>query len=303
MAVEIDTAADHDALFDALRAFLERGITTPGGPDWDLLRYDGVNRRVLYRARGLAEDEEIFFGFSVHASVSTDTYAIGMWMFRSYNEGLDDLEQPGTSAVVYLPVWNQPMQYWFVANGQRVIIVAKVSTVYAAGYAGKFLPFGTPGEYPQPLYLGGTVATATRRWSTTNEDDRNFFDPGAAAYMLLPGTGTWRAVSNFRQTSSEADVSNANYVWPYQAASLSSSVKTRYRELRENLDGSYSLYPLTLMGTDPEDDIYGDLDGAYAVSGFNNASENTVTIDGETYLVVQNLFRTARYYYAAVKLE
>jgi hypothetical protein len=57
------------------------------------------------------------------------------------------------------------------------------------------------------------------------------------------------------------------------------------------------------MGTNPVSDTFGEIDGVYAVSGFNNASENTVTIDGIPYLVVQNLHRTARYYYAAIKLE
>lgn len=304
MAVENDTAADHTELYDNLRAFLERGITTPGGPDWDLLRYDSVNKRALYRARGIADDEEIFVGISLHADVGTDTYAIGLWMFRSYNESLGDLEQPGISTVVYLPIWNQPMLYWFVANGARLIVVVKVSTVYSSAYAGKFLPFGTPGEYPQPYYVAAPVSTATTRWSSTNEGDRAFFDPGNSAYMLLPGAGSWRNVKNFQQSGGgEGQAGSTNHIWPFAAGSFTSILTTRFRELRENVDGTYWLMPLTLVGFSPEVDTYGDLDGAYAVSGFDNATENTVTIDGVQYLVVQNQFRTARYYYAAIKLE
>lgn len=303
MAVEQDEAADHTDLFDNLRAFLKRGITSPGGPDWTELRYNGTDKRVLFQAPGISEDQEIGIGFSLHQDVGSDSYAIGMWMFRDYAAGLGDLEQPGMSTIVYLPVVNQPMKYWFVANGQRVIVVAKVSTVYSAGYAGKFLPFGTPGEYPQPYFLAAPVSTPTRRWSSTDEGDRNFFDPGNSGYMLMPGAGSWRRVRNFADNGGEGQAGQDNNVWPYATGSVTTSTLTRYRELRENVDGTYSLLPLTLLGIDPDPDVYGDLDGAFAVSGFNNASENTVTIDGDPYLVVQNGFRTGRMYYAAIKLE
>lgn len=304
MAVEIDTATDHTDLYNKLREFLERGITTPGGPDWELLREDLINNRALYRAPGLTSTEDIYIGISLHESVATDTFAIGLWMFRDFNPGLGDLEQPGTNTVVYLPVWNDDMSYWFVANGQRLIVVAKVSTTYQSMYAGKFLPWGTPGEYPQPFYYGAPVGASTTRWSTINEGNRNFWDPGDNAYMLMPGAGSWRHVQNFDEVgSSETAVSGSNYVWPFCAQSLDSTLRDNYRELRENVDGTYPLWPLTLCGTDPDRDIWGDLDGVFAVSGFNNASENTITVGGDTYLVVQNMFRTARYYYVAILLE
>jgi len=304
MAAENDTAADHVDLFARLRDFLQLGITAPGGPDWELLRYNSGAGRALYMAHGISETEDIGVGFSIHADVGTDTYALGMWMFRSYNALLGDLEQPGMSTVVYLPIWNQPMQYWFVANGQRLIAIAKVSTVYTSAYVGKFLPFGTPGEYPQPYYVAAPVSSPTRRWSSTDESDRCFFDPGASAYVLLPGAGTWRAVTNFQQGSGdELQTSGTNHIWPFAAASFSSNITVRYRELRENVDATYPLWPLTIVGFNPDRDTYGDLDGAFAVSGFNNASENTVTIGGVPYLVIQNIHRTERYYYCAVKLE
>lgn len=302
MAIEIDTAADHVDLFDRLMAFLQIGITTPGGPDWTLLRYDSDNQRALFHAPGLTGLEDIYVGISVHESVDTDAYALGFWMFRSYNEALDDLQQPGHSGVGYLPVWNQATPYWFIANGQRLMIVAKISTVYSATYIGKFLPYGVPGEYPQPYYIGNSVTASTTRWSTVEEAQRNFWDPGSGGKILLP-SGQWRTVQNFRDLGGESSLNNSNYTWPFQAYGLHTSTLTEYRRMRENVDGTYPLWPITLMGSNPDDDIFGELDGAFAVSGFNNASENTVTIDGASHLIVQNLFRTARYYYAALKLE
>lgn len=302
MAIEIDTATDHVDLFDRLMAFLQLGTTTPGGPDWTLLRYDSANQRALFQAPGLTGLEEIHVGISWHEDVGLDTYALGFWMFRAYNEALDDLSQPGHSGVTYMPVWNQATPYWFIANGQRLMVVAKVSTVYSAAHAGKFLPYGVPNEYAQPYYLSGVVSAPTTRWSSVNENNRNFWDPGSEGLILLP-SGQWKTVSNFEENSGESSNTNSNYVWPFQGSSLSTTTITEYRRMRENVDGTYPLWPLTLIGTDPVDEIYGDLDGAFAVSGFNNASENTVTVDGVQHLVVQNLHRTSRYYYAALKLE
>lgn len=302
MAYEIDTAADHVDLFDRLIAFLTRGITSPGGPDWTLLRYDSDNQRALFEAPGLSSTEEIHIGVSLNSDEGNDAYSLGFWMFRAYNEALGDFDQPGHSGVGYFPIWNQAMPYWFIANGQRLMIAAKVSTVYPASYVGKFLPYGVPGEYPQPYYIGNTTPASNTRWSTVSESNRNFWDPGSEGNILLP-SGQWRTVQNFTDSTGENDTSSTNHVWPFQASSFDGSTKTEYRRTRENVDGTYALWPLILFGTNPDNDVWGELDGAYAVSGFNNASENTVTIDAVQYVVLQNLFRTARYYYAALKLE
>lgn len=306
MAYENDTADDHVDLFDRLIDFLQRGTTTPGGPDWTLLDYESGgstgDAAALFEAPGISGDEEIHVGVSLHSSTGADAYSLGFWMFRAYNDALDFLSQPGYSGRGFMPIWNQSMPYWFIANGQRLMIAAKVSTVYPASYVGKFLPYGTPGEYAQPYYMGNTVGSATTRWSTVSENDRNFWDPGPQGKILLPN-GTWRTVQNFLDVSGENDMSSSNYVWPFQAESLGDATKIEYRRLRENVDGSYPLWPLILFGTNPDRDVWGELDGAYAVSGFNNASENTIEIDGTDYLVLQNLFRTSRYYYAALKLE
>ena len=298
MPLQIGNATDHVDFFDQLVAFLQS--STPG-PEWTLLDYETAGS-ALFMSPGMSGLEQIYYGFSIHESVSDDAYALGQWMFRDYNAALPHLAQPGHSGVVYLPLWNTSMPFWFIANAQRVMLVAKVSTTYQASHAGKFLPQGTPGEYPQPYYLAAPVETATRRWSTIVEGDRNFWDPGGAAVIGLPGA-IWRNIENFREAGGESGTDGTNYVWPFYSPVGSSAIITRYRELRENLDGSYSLWPLVLNGEDPDLDIYGEIDGAFAVSGFNNATENTVEIGGDDYLVVQNMHRTARMYYAALKLE
>lgn len=304
MATDIDTADDHIDLYERLIAFLQ---TSGPGPGWDLIDSDtGVTS--LFRAPGLDSLQEIYIGLSVHSSVSDDAYALGIWQARDYNAALPATGQPGHSGVYYVPLWNTSMPYWAVANGQRLVIVPKVSTTYQGGYVGKFLPSGTPSEYPQPYYVAGCVPSPTIRWSSISEDHRSFFDPGNSAVVGTPGL-QWRFVSNWRETSGEAAQTSGNFAWPYQAAIPSefgggnTDSTTRYRELRENLDGSYNIKPIELVGLNPDLEAFGTLDGVYAVTGFNSGSENTVTIDGVPHLFVQNMHRTARYHYCALKLE
>lgn len=304
MPVATGTATDHLDLLAKLRAFLVD--TSPDGPEWTELDYNSTNKTAVYVAPGLSSMEEIHVGFGVVADGGNDAFALTGWMFRSYNAGLGHQVQPGNSGIGYHPLWDTSTPYWFMANGQRVIIITKISTVYTASYLGKFLPYGVPGEYPQPYYVG-MPQNANRRWSSTQEDFRNFWDPGFnnGSQMLNPN-GTWYNVGNFFQSSGEAAADTTNYIWPYQCNMNTQNPGAplqRYRELRQNLDGTVPAYPLVLCGEVPASDQYGILDGAVAASGFSIASEDTVEIDSVDHLVVQNTFRTARYYYALVKLE
>lgn len=293
MPFETGTATDHVDLLTKLITFL---TTAPGGPGWTLLGTVGTSR--LLQAPGISGTDEIGIGFDIVASVGTDEFALIGWMYRDYNAALAHQAQPGHSGAFYHPLWNTGMAYWFIANGQRVIIVTKVSTVYTASYLGKFFPNGSPGEYPQPYYIGMPRATNTR-WSSTDERFRNFFDPGEAARLLTPAS-SWLSVQNYTAAPSESPFNGCN-VWPFYAAVAGvSAAGTRYREQRERLDGGYHNWPLVICSDSPTDDVYGELDGVYAIPAFSAASEDTLNTGD--YLIVQNCFRTARYYYCAIEL-
>jgi hypothetical protein len=84
--------------------------------------------------------------------------------------------------------------------------------------------------------------------------------------------------------------------WPWNNGLLAGSTY----QMRESPTDHYPLLPVTLNDSTPN--IYGELDGIYFVSGFNNAVENTITIGGDTYLVVQDVWRTSHIDYYAMKL-
>lgn len=279
-------------------------MTGGGLGAWTELDYNSTDNTAIYQAPGLSGTEEIHMGFGYVADPGTDAYALTGWMFRSYNPLLAHQSQPGHSGLGYHPVWNTSIPYWFIANGQRVIIVTKISTVYTASYLGKILPYGVPGEWPQCYYLG-MPTSSNSRWSSISENFRNFWDPGntTGSRMLNPD-GNWYNVNNFYDSSgSEVSSDGTNYIWPYQAQfGTAASARTRWREIRDNVDGSRTLVPCILCGENPSTDIWGELDGTFACSGFNAASEDIIVQGGEKHLLVQNIFRTTRYYYAAIKM-
>ena len=297
MPYEIGTASNHSDLFARLRTFLT--TAGPTGPGWTELAYEaGPPTRMMFEAPGLSGTEEIHIGFRLYENIPGDTFGLYQWMSQSYDSGLDLQVQPGDSGDRFHTMWDQAMPYWFYANGQRCIVVTKVSTVYSALYIGKFLQYGTAGEYGLPYYHSAQWYEPVR-FSSINEGVRNFWDPGPYGLMLNPN-GTWYSVGNWYEQSGEAWLgTNINAIWPY--ASMYSVTYTRFRELRNNIDDSYTIYPLILGGNSPSGDLYGEIDGAFAISGFSLGSEDTITIGGDTYDVFQNMHRTGRMYYCAIK--
>jgi len=281
------------------------GTMSGGGTGgWTELGYDGTNKTAIFRAPGLSGTEEIHIGLGYVQNVPADAYALTGWMFRSHNGSLGHQAQPGHSGLGYHPASNSLMPYWLFASGQRVMIVTKISTVYTASYLGKFFPYGTPGEYPQPYYRALPYFDNTR-FSTVSEYFRNFWEPGAHdGSMMLNPNGNWYQVGDFFDSSGENRAQTGNYVWPFNAdlGDGAGSAFTRYRELRENLDGSMLLLPMEICGENPSVDIYGELDGVYACPAFGAVSEDTITVDGHLYVLLQSTYHTARYYYAALEL-
>lgn len=279
-----------------------RGAMAAEGCAWTHMGLDTSGVRWL-KAPGLTGSENIYISFRTYADSGLDTYSLAIHAATGYNAAAEFNNQPGKSPDVWVGLWNASMPYWFVANGQRVVFVTKVSTTYHAGYAGKILPYGTPTEYPYPVIVGGESSSHTTRWSSVNEGFRHFTDPGYLAEYLYFPSGTWRDVGNFYDSGGEAQQATGRHVWPYSTGSIDSAVTTRCQELRENLDGTYTLLPLIILANTPEAGVFGEFDGCFYVSGSANAVENTITVAGKNYLVVQNVFRTSRSSYWALRLE
>ncbi len=105
--------------------------------------------------------------------------------------------------------------------------------------------------------------------------------------MRLP-SGVWQA---FNATNGE---SQWGRIWP-----TGDAVSGGMQDWRADLDGGYSILPIVLYDLL---NIYGELDGVGAITGYEQASENTITTGLRKWLVVQDVNRTTKTDYFAVGL-
>ena len=104
-------------------------------------------------------------------------------------------EQVGFQGNLYLPLWNAPIPYWFVCDGRRAVVIAKISTQYEVAVFGLLDPYYSPGQWPYPLVLGGSMShgefsywdDTDYRWSVT--DNRHRIPTHAETGSAPVGTG------------------------------------------------------------------------------------------------------------------
>jgi hypothetical protein len=259
---------------------------------------------VVWKASGNDGLKNIFAGAFTTASVAGDYYNIAFRGFTNFADA-NPLETMGNvSGEKSVLAWNNAIPYWFIANGQRVIVIAKVSTTYHAAYIGLFYPYATPSQYGLPFMVAGSSDNSSRRWSYTGANVRNFQDPGRYGVDILCPDVVWRGFSNrYEGSGQDGSPDNNNGVnrWMYPAYMGASQQLTTF--IRENIDGTYTLLPVIPNMSNPTLAVLGELDGAFWVSGFLNASENTIPDSGFTHLVVQNVYRTDPQHYMAVRLD
>lgn len=312
MAVEIGTASDWLDLMTRLRDFLKTDTTlVADGENWTQLAGPtgalSSTDEIVLKAPGLAGADEILLGISQSTSVPGDYYNLVLQGLVSHNPAEPIGNQANRSGARVLTLWQSATPYWFVANGRRVIVVAKVSTVYVCAYAGFILPYCEPTSWPYPLFVGGVGNNLTRRWSASNEwQHSSFFSSGEfGSAICLPDT-SWKGVVNQNGSGASGGgrPTDSALVYPWRWEDLGfNDLFGNNVSIRDNIDGSYALEPAELMVQQPFPGVLGVLQGVYKISGFAQSSENIVTVGGVDHLVVQNVYRTGINDYAAIALE
>ena len=291
----INDGATDFAVGDSFTIATTQGQLAAAGVPWVEQRWTGGNELILM-GQGDAGTEQIYVGIQAFEDVGADYYNFELRGMVGYVSGSAFDAQPGTSGPCYVHLWNSAIPYWLVANGNRIICVAKVSTVYEVLHLGYILPFGTPGQYPYPLLVGGMSSVKTLRFSDTSDSHSAFFNPGEFSARLYWVDGTWYDFTNkYPYTDSKRKV------WPW----VFYRRRDRLTWMRDNIDGSYVLIPATLAMESgaPSANVIGEIDGVYFVSGFNNGAENLINIGGIDHLVVQNAHRTNIDEYMALRLD
>lgn len=267
---------------------------------------------MIWEAPGNGGVDQIFVGAKVFSDVGTDYYNWRLGGFSAYNSGSPFNQQPSyvggngqANPSPVLTLWNSSIPYWIVANGRRVVVVAKISSIYVTAYLGLIDSYMAPGAFPYPLVVGGNLAFQNEpgttspnwRWSNSGAVNANFpitSSGGLAAdfqsqLRLRLSSGTWRGFDiNTGQTG-------FGHIFPY------TYVGSGQWDWRPNLDGSYMLMPIVLFDETPN--VFGELEGVRALTGFSQGAENTVTLNGVPWLVVQNVFRNTKQDFFAVRLS
>ncbi|WP_312467012.1 hypothetical protein [Stutzerimonas nitrititolerans] len=248
---------------------------------WTVLRYDTApaNRELILKGVGYTGEEEIFVGFRTYQDATADYYNLLAGGFTGYVAGNSFDTQPGVR-LSGVPAHNNRIDYWLTLNPQRIALAMKVGTpVYESAYVGKCLPYGRPSQYPYPVVCSGmlTGAAATRFSSTAASHSMGY--TGNSPSLGLRSNDGWL---------------NA-YCYPWGNDVLAGSSQVR------DTSDIYHLIPIELH--DNSGNLWGALDGIHFISGFNNAVENTIDINGDAHVVVQDAFRTGFTNYYAMRLD
>lgn len=257
---------------------------------WTIKRFDdsGAQHELIMMAPGLSGTEEIYVGLRTYENVSADYYNLTAAGFIGYVGGNAFEAQPG-ARLSGVPAHNTRIDYWLTINDQRLILAMKVGTpVYESMYLGKMLPYARPSQYPYPVVVGGMLngETATRFSDTAHScwvkggSGRAVGSGSNWPLWLRFNDGAWRKAT----------------AYPWNNSDLCGSSWTT----RDTSD----VYPLTpVVLSESGIGVYGELDGVYHISGFNNAVENTVTIGGVDHVVMQDVWRTGFIDYYAIRMD
>lgn len=323
MAYTTGTATSHNDLLDKLRLYLV-------AQGWTQLAWTAgatVNdpSTLHVRGPGAGAGKQVFVSVKTFADSLNSIYC---WELRGavdYNAAFAWGAQLGQSPQqCYLNLWQNSITYWFYVNDRRFVVVAKCSTNYMSAHGGFILPWGTPAQYPFPLYIVGDFYEQ-QPYSYNYAGRRMFTDPGnytsnpastayAGGYMRS-ATGIWYPTGNHGRSS------NTNYPtgygkgqralsWPYHCGTGgNNSLNQQYYPLawvggKGAADSAYAfeslvptqqnercLLPVMIMPGDQAP--LGVLDGVYCVGGSGLATEQVITIGARTFKVFQNINRNS----------
>ncbi|WP_408952095.1 discoidin domain-containing protein [Lysobacter sp. Hz 25] len=252
----------------------------------------------IVRAPGLDGRKAIFIGAELYEDPARAAYNLNWYGFRFHNPLLGVRSQVNNSGLRNLPLRNGPFGYWLAINGQRVVIVAKIGTVYVSAYLGFGLPYEPPSDHEFPMLVGACGSNEGGTPDATDPNFRAFFDPGRYGLVAYYPDNVWRPHANRYQSSNDnGDNETQGKVYP---SAMSTDGARAW--LRENLDGSTPLLPLILQHLNVRHH-WGEFDGCAWTTGFNTPSESRINRDSAIWLVFQNTFRTSPDNYFALRMD
>lgn len=300
MASSTGTATNYLDLLNKLRDFLTTDAALVlAGEEWTQISGNvgtlTATDEIVLQGPGTSGTDEILVGIRSSVSVGSDYYNMRFSAFTIWNPAVAFASQVNSTHDYCINLWDDPMPYWFVANGRRFIVVVRAAGVYMSAYCGFILPYVLPSLWPYPMYVGASSRQITWRYSQVHPNMSAFFDPGETCSALLLPDVLWYGVVNRYDEGggSEGQRNNMN-THPYRWDTT---------PIRDNVDGSYNLEQVSLLCSSPYLAQLGALQGVFRTSGFGNTAENIITQGGVDHVVVPNVYRTEWNDFAAIRLE
>lgn len=269
-------ASAHYALLARVRTFVETLL--PVAERWTVLESDVStdDHWVIWEAPGLSGTDSVFLGMKTYQDVGYDYYNLTVAVFTGWVDGNSFETQTGAYRRS-LSLWNQDTPYWLRADGQGISLFAKIESSYQSLFIGKCLPYATPSQFPYPICIGAMFdAGAATRYSESTAvswfKGGQFYIRDLTGTFLTPDMLPYYGTETLRNTNDDAAVA----------------------------EGVYALHPVIIT---TGDDVFGELDGVYFISGFNNNVENTLVIDSVNYIVMRNGTETGYKDYIALRLD
>jgi hypothetical protein len=265
----------------------------------------GSNQELIFKNSSISTLDETTFGIREHSRVATNLYGWNLNSYRELNPTMLDTQNwninqndHGFSAYDSTnELWStmssqsfadDTIVYWFFSNKRRVIVVARSQgNIYTGSYLGAGIRFTSPSRYNIPNLVVGSSRGA--EVITSQASTHRFFTKQTLS-TSTPGAyfGTLPSGDNF-------DATDVNFLPQRQFVNSGILKRTKNNKILP--------LPIYLNETSSPEKVLMQLDNAYLVPYTGLQSEDILQLNGDSYVVFQNVFRNTYHEFTAIKME
>lgn len=271
---------------------------------------------------GASPEFQYFVHMETNFVEASSIFNVGIASGNVYNGSNPAFGQVGASGARYMALSDIPFPFWITADADGFYAVTRIGSVYEHMTCQLLDIFATGNQHPLPIYVGAmsNVSTVTASQIDNNQHTA-FWQPSSGASAQFRWVdGTWYAVTN-RNSSFQFSFAKTRFIvpWAAQKSAFVSSLETfpsggsnsldwniLLHQMLPRYDGSYELLPATLVITDPQDAVVGDLKYLKAVTGNGLNSEDTTTDNAVSpareYIAFQDAQLTDNEFFCAMEL-
>jgi len=262
-----------------------------------LKTYDDVNNvdgDLVLEGKGLDGTKSFHIAFRTFNDSVNNIWNWKLYMFKTYDSNVDITGQIGVnySAPVF-SLYDQQIPYWIFSSGERVVLIANVSTYYMSMYIGRFYPY-LP-NYDECYLIGGSYYQDIAYSDTNNAGFFTFMRNSnlSNTYCKLPN-GSWAY-----------GYVDTNYSWLLGSAYNKEIAFYPYMDTTYNLtfNNNQFLHPLIIIAKTYNGNInpnhraqlIGELIDCFYITNRNVTSEDIIVIGTDNYHVFQDADYSGKY--------